>query len=98
MIFAGLRLQDLPNDNVDEYDRGNDRAFNPISEREGQDHDDGKDECQTVRDLSQEDLENRDLLAILQAVGAICGQASDRFIASETIPAFMLTHRVLYVV
>ena len=32
--------------------------------------------------MSQKDLEDRDLLAIFQAVRAICGQASGRFIAS----------------
>jgi len=86
---------DLPNDNVDQYNSSDNRAFDPISEAERQDHHDGKDESQAVGDLSQKNLEYRDLLAIFQAVGAIRGQASGRFIASETIPALMLVYMMV---
>jgi hypothetical protein len=44
--------------------------------------------------LSQKNLEHRDLLAIFQAVGAVRGQSTGRFIASETIPARTLIHSV----
>jgi hypothetical protein len=80
---------DLPNDNIDEYNSGDDSALDPIPKGEGEDHDDGKDEGQAVRDLPQKNLKYRDLLAILQAIGAVCGQATCRFIVSETIPECM---------
>ena len=86
-------MTNLPNNNVDGYNSSDNSTFDPIAQGEGQDHDDGKDECQAVRDLSQKDLEYRDLLAIFQTVRAVCGQASGRVIISETIPTMMLAQK-----
>lgn len=88
-------MTNLPNNNVDGYNSSDNSTFDPIAQGEGQDHDDGKDECQAVRDLSQKDLEYRDLLAIFQTVRAVCGQASGSLIASKTLPAIMSVRRTV---
>jgi hypothetical protein len=72
----------VPNNDVYENNGCYDSSFDPVSKGERQDHHDREDKGQTVRDLPEEDLKDRDLLAIFETIGSVRGKARGRFIAS----------------
>jgi hypothetical protein len=72
----------IPNNDVYENDGCYDSTFDPVSKGERQNHDDREDKGQTVRDLPEKDLKDRDLLTIFEAIGAVRSKARGRFIAS----------------
>jgi hypothetical protein len=76
----GYRI--VPNNDVYENNGCYDSSFDPVSKGERQDHHDREDKGQTVRDLPEEDLKDRDLLAIFETIGSVRSKARGRFIAS----------------
>jgi hypothetical protein len=71
----------VPDNDVYKNDGCNDSAFDPVSKGEGQHHNDGEDERQRIGHLPEEDLKDRDFLAIFEAIGAVCCKARGRLVS-----------------
>ena len=76
----GYRI--IPDNNVHKNDGCHDSTFDPVSKGERQNHDDGEDKRQTVRNLPEKDLKDGDLLAIFETIGTVFGKARGCFVGS----------------
>lgn len=76
----------IPDDDVQQDDSSNDRAFDEIVERERQDHGDKQDDSQTVGDLTKQNLPDCDLFAIFKLIGSIGGKAYSCLIGGKAMP------------
>jgi hypothetical protein len=85
-IEKGFRsAMNLPDNDIQQDNGQDDRAFNVVVQTERQDHSDQEYKCKGIGDLSQENLEHGNPFSILDLVGSILRKAICRFIVAKAM-------------